>query len=267
MKKYKMDLNQLEQNIISKKTFLCLGLDTDINKIPKHLLNSQDPVFDFNKSLVDRLSSKIVAVKINTAFYESRGKDGWSSLEKSIDYIKTNHPDLFTISDAKRADIGNTSAMYAKAFFEKMHFDSITLSPYMGQDSVTEFLKFDDKFAILLALTSNLGANDFQIPNDLFLDVISKSQKWNNSQKLMYVVGATKAEYLQKIRDIAKENFLLIPGIGKQGGNLQQTIKHSTKYNKRILINVSRAIIYASNDVKYLDAAEKVVDDFNLKSF
>ena len=262
-----MDLNQLEQNIISKKTFLCLGLDTDIDKIPKHLLNSQDPVFDFNKSLVDRLSSKIVAVKINTAFYESRGKDGWSSLEKSIDYIKTNHPDLFTISDAKRADIGNTSAMYAKAFFEKMHFDSITLSPYMGQDSVTEFLKFDDKFAILLALTSNLGADDFQIPNDLFLDVISKSQKWNNSQKLMYVVGATKSDYLLKIREIVKDNFLLIPGIGTQGGNLQKTIKNSTKYNKRILINVSRAIIYANNDFKYLDAAEKVVDDFNLKSF
>jgi len=267
MKKYKMNFIQLEQNIISKKTFLCLGLDTDIDKIPNHLLNSQDPVFDFNKSLVDRLSSKIVAVKINTAFYESRGKDGWSSLEKSIDYIKSNHPDLFTIADAKRADIGNTSEMYAKAFFENMNFDSITLSPYMGEDSVTEFLKYDDKYAILLALTSNHGANDFQLPNDLFLDVISKSQKWNNSQKLMYVVGATKSDYLEKIRDITKDNFLLIPGIGTQGGNLQQTIANSTKHNKRILINISRSIIYASNDVNYLDSAEKVVDDFNLKSF
>ena len=157
--------------------------------------------------------------------------------------------------------------MYAKAFFEKMQFDSITLSPYMGQDSVTEFLKYDDKYAIILALTSNQGANDFQIPNDLFLDVISKSQKWNNSQKLMYVVGATKSDYLLKIREIVKDNFLLIPGIGAQGGNLQQTIKNSTKYNKRILINVSRTIIYANNDINYLDSAEMVVDDFNLKTF
>ena len=266
MKKYKMDLNQLEQNIISKKTFLCLGLDTDIDKIPKHLLNSQDPAFDFNKSLVDRLSSKIVAVKINTAFYESRGKDGWSSLEKSIDYIKSNHPHLFTIADAKRADIGNTSSMYAKAFFEKMNFDSITLSPYMGQDSVTEFLKYEDKYAILLALTSNEGSNDFQIPNDLYLNVVLKSQSWDNSNKIMYVVGATKSDYLKKIRDIAKDNFLLIPGIGAQGGDFEQTIANSTISSKRILINISRAIIYASNDKNYLDSAEKVVDDFNFRS-
>ena len=263
MKKYKMDLIQLEQNIISKKTFLCLGLDTDIDKIPKHLLNSQDPVFDFNKSLVDRLSSKIVAVKINTAFYESRGKDGWSSLEKSIDYIKSNHPDLFTIADAKRADIGNTSEMYAKAFFEKMNFDSITLSPYMGEDSVKEFLKYDDKYAILLALTSNDGANDFQLPNALYLDVISKSQKWNNSQKLMYVVGATKDDYFEKIRALIPESFLLIPGVGSQGGDINKVVKNLTKTSKNILINVSRAIIYASNSKEYLDEAEKSVDYFN----
>ncbi len=167
-----MNLNQLEENIISKKTFLCLGLDTDIEKIPQHLLAQDDPVFQFNKLLVDRLSNKIAAVKINTAFYEARGVDGWNSLEKTIKYIGDNHPDLFTIADAKRADIGNTSKMYAKAFFEKMPFHSITLSPYMGHDSVTEFLNYENKYAILLALTSNDGAVDFQLQNDLYLSVV-----------------------------------------------------------------------------------------------
>ena len=188
-----MNLNKLEQNIISKKTFLCLGLDTDIDKIPKHLLSYDDPVFEFNKSMVDKLSKKIAAVKINTAFYEARGTDGWNSLGKTIKHIKEYHPDLFTIADAKRADIGNTSKMYARAFFEKMQFDSITLSPYMGHDSVTEFLNYENKYAILLALTSNDGAVDFQLKNELYLSVVSESQKWKNSDRIMYVVGATKS--------------------------------------------------------------------------
>jgi len=257
--KYKL----LENNIKSKNSFLCLGLDTDINKIPKHFLSYDDPVFDFNKAMVDRLHQKVVAVKINTAFYEARGKEGWISLERTIDYINKNYPDLFTIADAKRADIGNTSKMYAKAFFEKMQFDSITLSPYMGYDSVTEFLNYKDKNVILLSLTSNQGANDFQLKNNLYLNVVSESQKWDNSERIMYVVGATKSDYLTKIREIAPESFLLIPGVGSQGGDFENVILNSTKKNNRILINISRAIIYASNDKDFLNSAEKVVDDYN----
>jgi orotidine-5'-phosphate decarboxylase len=257
--KYKL----LENNIKSKNSFLCLGLDTDINKIPKHFLSYDDPVFDFNKAMVDRLNEKVVAVKINTAFYEARGKDGWISLERTINYINKNYPDLFTIADAKRADIGNTSKMYAKAFFEKMQFDSITLSPYMGYDSVTEFLNYKDKNVILLSLTSNQGAKDFQLKNNLYLNVLSESQKWDNSDRIMYVVGATKSDYLTKIRQIAPESFLLIPGIGSQGGDFENVILNSTKKNNRILINISRAIIYASNDKDFLNSAEKVVDDYN----
>ena len=257
--KYKL----LENNIKSKNSFLCLGLDTDINKIPKHFLSYDDPVFDFNKAMVDRLHQKVVAVKINTAFYEARGKDGWISLERTINYLNKNYPDLFTIADAKRADIGNTSKMYAKAFFEKMQFDSITLSPYMGYDSVTEFLNYKDKNVILLSLTSNQGAKDFQLKNNLYLNVVSESQKWDNSDRIMYVVGATKSDYLTKIREISPESFLLIPGVGSQGGDFENVILNSTKKNNRILINISRAIIYASNDKDFLNSAEKVVDDYN----
>ena len=257
--KYKL----LENNIKSKNSFLCLGLDTDINKIPKHFLSYDDPVFDFNKAMVNRLHQKVVAVKINTAFYEARGKDGWISLERTINYINKNYPDLFTIADAKRADIGNTSKMYAKAFFDKMQFDSITLSPYMGYDSVTEFLNYKDKNVILLSLTSNQGAKDFQLKNNLYLNVVSESQKWDNSDRIMYVVGATKSDYLTKIREIAPESFLLIPGVGSQGGDFENVILNSTKKNNRILINISRAIIYASNDKDFLNSAEKVVDDYN----
>ena len=261
-----MNLNQLEENIISKKTFLCLGLDTDIDKIPKHLLAKDDPVFQFNKLLVDRLSNKIAAVKINTAFYEARGVDGWNSLEKTIKYIRENHPDLFTIADAKRADIGNTSKMYAKAFFEKMPFHSITLSPYMGHDSVTEFLNYENKYAILLALTSNDGAVDFQLQNDLYLSVVSESQKWQNADRIMYVVGATKSDFLLKIRKICEKSFLLIPGVGSQGGDFENVILNSTQKNKRILVNISRAIIYAGNDENFLDSSEKVVDHYNSRT-
>ncbi len=261
-----MNLNKLEQNIISKKTFLCLGLDTDIDKIPKHLLSYDDPVFEFNKSMVDKLSKKIAAVKINTAFYEARGTDGWNSLGKTIKHIKEYHPDLFTIADAKRADIGNTSKMYARAFFEKMQFDSITLSPYMGHDSVTEFLNYKNKYAILLALTSNDGAVDFQLKNELYLSVVSESQKWKNSDRIMYVVGATKSDHLLKIRTLSEKSFLLIPGVGSQGGDFENVILNSTQKNKRILINISRAIIYAGNDENFLDYSEKVVDYYNSRT-
>lgn len=258
-----MKLSQLINNIKQKKTYLCLGLDTDIDKIPKHLLKYNDPVYEFNKSLLNRLHSKIIAVKINTAFYESRGTKGWSSLEKTINYININYPELFTIADAKRADIGNTSNMYAKAFFKKMNFDSITISPYMGEDSVNEFLKYKNKYVILLALTSNKGANDFQLENNLFLNVINKSKKWENSNKLMYVVGATKTTHYKKIRDIVPNSFLLIPGVGSQGGKIRDVINHSTSTSNNIIINISRAIIYSSSGADYIDKAEEVVDKYN----
>ena len=258
-----MKLSQLINNIKQKKTYLCLGLDTDIDKIPKHLLRYNDPVYEFNKSLINRLHSKIIAVKINTAFYESRGTKGWSSLEKTINYINSNHPELFTIADAKRADIGNTSNMYAKAFFKKMNFDSITISPYMGEDSVNEFLKYKNKYVILLALTSNKGAKDFQLENNLFLDVLNKSKKWRNSNKLMYVVGATKTTHYKKIRSIVPNSFLLIPGVGSQGGAIRDVINHSTSTSNNIIINISRAIIYSSSGADYIDKAEEVVDKYN----
>lgn len=258
-----MELSQLINNIKQKKTYLCLGLDTDIDKIPKHLLKHSDPVYEFNKSLLDRLHSKIIAVKINTAFYESTGSKGWLSLEKIINYININYPELFTIADAKRADIGNTSNMYAKAFFKKMNFDSITISPYMGEDSVNEFLKYKNKYAILLALTSNKGAKDFQLKNDLFLDVINLSKEWENSNKLMYVVGATKTTHYKKIRDIVPNSFLLIPGVGSQGGEIKDVINQSTSTSNNIIINISRAIIYSSSGTDYIDKAEEVVDKYN----
>jgi len=258
-----MRLSELQKNIELKKTYLCLGLDTDIEKLPAHLNKYTDPVFEFNKSLIDRLHNKIVAIKINTAFYESNGTEGWSSMTKTIDYINDNYHDIFTIADAKRADIGNTSNMYAKAFFEKLNFDSITISPYMGYDSVNQFLKYEDKYVILLALTSNEGSSDFQIPNDLYLNVIAKSQNWEESSKLMYVVGATKDDYFQKIRALIPDSFLLIPGVGSQGGDINKVVKNLTKTSKNILINVSRAIIYASDSRDYLDKAEKSVDYLN----
>ncbi len=258
-----MKLSELQKNIELKKTYLCLGLDTDIEKLPSHLNKYPDPVFEFNKSLIDRLHNKIVAIKINTAFYESNGIEGWSSMTKTIDYINDNFPYIFTIADAKRADIGNTSNMYAKAFFEKLNFDSITISPYMGNDSVNQFLKYEDKYVILLALTSNEGSSDFQIPNDLYLNVIAKSQNWEESSKLMYVVGATKDDYFQKIRALIPDSFLLIPGVGSQGGDINKVVKNLTKTSKNILINVSRAIIYASNSTDYLDKAEESVDYLN----
>lgn len=258
-----MRLSELQKNIELKKTYLCLGLDTDIEKLPAHLNKYPDPVFEFNKSLIDRLYNKIVAIKINTAFYESNGAEGWLSMTKTIDYINDNYPDIFTIADAKRADIGNTSNMYAKAFFEKLNFDSITISPYMGNDSVNQFLKYEDKYVILLALTSNEGSSDFQIPNELYLNVIAKSQKWEESSKLMYVVGATKDDYFQKIRALIPDSFLLIPGVGSQGGDINKVVKNLTKTSKNILINVSRAIIYASDSRDYLDKAEKSVDYLN----
>ena len=251
-----MKTSFLRDQIVLKKSFLCLGLDSDLDKIPKHLLNESDPIFTFNKILLDSLNKLIVAVKINTAFYEAYGHKGWKTLERTIKYINKNYPDLFTIADAKRGDIGNTSDKYAKAFFSNMDFDSVTVSPYMGNDSVEPFLAYNNKHTILLALTSNKGSNDFQISsnqeNNLFKKVFKISKQWKNSNNLMYVVGATKASFLKDIRSIVPNSFLLIPGIGAQGGDLKETFKNGANKDVGLLVNSSRSIIYAGDGEDFI---------------
>lgn len=251
-----MKTSFLRDQIVLKKSFLCLGLDSDLDKIPKHLLNESDPIFTFNKILLDSLNKLIVAVKINTAFYEAYGHKGWKTLERTIKYINKNYPDLFTIADAKRGDIGNTSDKYAKAFFSNMDFDSVTVSPYMGNDSVEPFLAYNNKHTILLALTSNKGSNDFQISsnqeNNLFKKVLKISKQWKNSNNLMYVVGATKALFLKDIRSIVPNSFLLIPGIGAQGGDLKETFKNGANKDIGLLVNSSRSIIYAGDGEDFI---------------
>lgn len=252
-----MKKEDLLNQIKSKKSFLCIGLDTDIKKIPKFLLDSDDPIFNFNKKIIDATNKYCIAYKPNIAFYESQGLKGWEALEKTIDYINTNYPEIFTIADAKRGDIGNTSSMYAKAYFETLNFDSITISPYMGKDSVEPFLEYKNKHTILLALTSNIGAFDFQTKNvgknsnQLYEEVIKTSTSWKNADQLMYVIGATKATYLKKIRKIIPNNFLLIPGIGAQGGNLNDVCDNGMNQEVGLLINSSRSIIYASNETNF----------------
>ncbi|MBX2827725.1 MAG: orotidine-5'-phosphate decarboxylase, partial [Flavobacteriaceae bacterium] len=242
-----------------KKSFLCVGLDVDLSKIPSHLLEEEDPIFEFNKAIIDATHDLAVAYKPNTAFYEAYGLKGWKSLDKTIKYINTHHPEVFTIADAKRGDIGNTSKMYAKAFFEDLAFDSVTVAPYMGKDSVEPFLEFTDKHTILLALTSNKGAFDFQTKNtegkELYKQVLEISKSWENSQNLMYVVGATKAAFLADIRKIIPESFLLVPGVGAQGGNLQEVCKYGMNAGIGLLINSSRGIIYSSQGTDFAQAA------------
>ena len=248
-----MKRKDLISQIKRKKSFLCIGLDTDINKIPKFLLDLEDPIFEFNKKIIDATNSYCVAYKPNIAFYESQGLNGWKALEKTIKYINSNFPEIFTIADAKRGDIGNTSSMYAKAYFDTLNFDSITISPYMGKDSVEPFLDYKNKHTILLALTSNLGAFDFQTKNvdktshQFYYEVIKTSTNWKNSSQLMYVIGATKASYLKEIRNIIPNNFLLIPGIGAQGGDLKDVCKNGMNNDVGLLVNSSRSIIYASS--------------------
>ncbi|MGB0403754.1 MAG: orotidine-5'-phosphate decarboxylase [Salibacteraceae bacterium] len=244
---------ELIQEIKTKESFLCVGLDSDLNKIPSHLLELEDPIFEFNKQIIDNTKDFCVAYKPNIAFYESMGLKGWESLRKTLDYIPDN---CFTIADAKRGDIGNTASMYAKAFFDKkssgMEFDSITIAPYMGADSVTPFLQFDGKWGILLALTSNPGSNDFQQIESangqlLFEEVLTTSQNWGSAEQLMYVVGATRGEDIGKVRALAKEHFFLVPGVGAQGGSLDDVVKFGMNSDCGLLINSSRGIIYASN--------------------
>lgn len=269
MRLFFMTTNALINQIKTKKSFLCIGLDVDIQKIPEHLLNEDDPIFSFNKAIIDATHHLCVAYKPNTAFYEAYGLKGWKALEKTMRYLNDTYPEIFTIADAKRGDIGNTSSMYAKAFFEDLGFDSVTVAPYMGSDSVEPFLAFKDKHTILLALTSNEGAFNFQTKitegKELYKQVLEISKSWKHSENLMYVVGATKAEYLQDIRSIIPNSFLLVPGVGAQGGNLKDVCKYGITRNIGLLINSSRGIIYASNQKDFAKAAAANAKDIQLQ--
>tara|TARA_R110002074_G_scaffold14149_7_gene49433 strand:+ start:222 stop:1034 length:813 start_codon:yes stop_codon:yes gene_type:complete len=264
-----MTTAEIVTQIHKKKSFLCIGLDVDLNKIPDFLLEKEDPIFEFNKAIIDATHHLCVAYKPNTAFYEAYGIKGWKSLEKTINYINKNHPEIFTIADAKRGDIGNTSTMYAKAFFDDLSFDSVTVAPYMGKDSVEPFLAFENKHTILLALTSNAGAFDFQTKEidgkEVYKHVLETSKSWENANNLMYVVGATKAEYLADIRNIIPDSFLLVPGVGAQGGNLQEVCKYGMNNQVGLLINSSRGIIYASKDADFAKAAAKKAEELQVQ--
>jgi orotidine-5'-phosphate decarboxylase len=261
-----MNYIQLFNLIKNKRSFLCVGLDSDIEKIPSSLMKYDDPVFEFNKRIIDATVNFTVAYKPNLAFYESRGVDGLKSLQKTIDYLNGFGDDVFTIADAKRGDIGNTSKQYAKAFFEVFDFDAITVAPYMGQDSVSPFLEFENKWVILLALTSNQGAADFQYFEDknskkLFQEVLYKSQEWSTKENMMYVVGATKAEALTGIRKVVPEHFLLVPGVGAQGGSLEEVARYGMTDKCGLLVNSSRGIIFASNEEDFAEkAGEKALE-------
>ncbi len=258
-----MTREELFENIKRKQSFLCVGLDTDITKIPEHLFEEEDAMFRFNKAIIDATAPYCVAYKPNLAFYESLGLEGWDVLDRTVEYIRTNYPDQFIIADAKRGDIGNTSTMYARTFFGNMDFDTVTVAPYMGEDSVTPFLSYPGKFVTLLALTSNKGAFDFQLIEDkedgkrLFEKVLETSKKWGNADQLMYVVGATKAEMLSDIRAIVPDNFLLVPGVGAQGGSLQAVAQYGMNEQCGLLVNSSRAIIYADKSEEFAAAAGK----------
>ena len=254
-----MTTDFLVGQIRKKESFLCIGLDTDLDKVPKHLLQEEDPIFAFNKAIIDATHHLCVAYKPNTAFYEAYGIKGWQALEKTINYLNSNYPEIFTIADAKRGDIGNTSTRYAKAFFEDLGFDSVTIAPYMGRDSVEPFLAFKDKHTILLALTSNMGAFDFQTKTiegkELYKQVLEISKTYENSENLMYVVGATKATFLTEIRNIIPDSFLLVPGVGAQGGSLAEVCKYGMSDNVGLLVNSSRGIIYASDQENFAQAS------------
>ncbi|MFV0289595.1 MAG: orotidine-5'-phosphate decarboxylase [Mangrovibacterium sp.] len=258
-----MNSQELFEQIKEKRSFLCVGLDTDIKKIPQHLLKEEDPIFAFNKAIIDATQDLCVAYKPNLAFYESLGVQGWISLDKTVKYIRAHYPEQFIIADAKRGDIGNTSSMYARAFFENMDFDSVTVAPYMGEDSVKPFMEYKNKWVILLALTSNKGAFDFQFKKDvetgdqLFETVLKTSQTWGTEDNLMYVVGATKAENLEGIRDIVPNHFLLVPGVGAQGGSLEEVAKYGMNDQCGLLVNSSRGIIYASSDENFAEVARQ----------
>jgi len=262
-----MNYRDIYNKIVKKNSFLCVGLDTDVNKIPEFLLKEDDPVFEFNKRIIDATQQFTVAYKPNTAFYEALGAKGWGSLQKTAEYVKKNYPGIFLIADCKRGDIGNTCKMYAKTFFEQMPFDAVTLSPYMGRDSVTPFLEYPDKWAIILALTSNPSASDFQIIQEketdeyLFEKTLKYGQLWGDENRIMFVAGATQAYKFQQIRKIAKDNFLLVPGVGAQGGSLEDVATFGMNESCGLLVNSSRGIIYASNGEDFAEkAGEKAAE-------
>jgi orotidine-5'-phosphate decarboxylase len=250
-----MNYEKLFETIVRKHSFLCVGLDSEMEKIPSFLQKRRDPIFEFNKRIIDATHEFTVAYKPNVAFYESSGAKGWTSLDSTVRYIKDNHPDIFVIADAKRGDIGNTSKMYAKAFLENMPFDAVTVAPYMGEDSVTPFLLYDEKWVVLLALTSNKGADDFQYHDEdgikLFERVLSVSQKWGSINNMMYVVGATHADMLKSIRKLVPDHFLLIPGVGAQGGSLEEVSKYGFNSKCGLLVNSSRGIIFADSSANF----------------
>ena len=251
---------ELVENIKRKGSFLCVGLDTDIKKIPSFLASEEDAIFKFNKAIIDATAPYCVAYKPNLAFYESLGVEGWIALEKTVKYLKENYPDQFIIADAKRGDIGNTSQLYARSFFEHLDVDAVTVAPYMGEDSVTPFLGYEGKWVILLALTSNKGSHDFQLIEDkdgkrLFEQVIETSQRWASTDEMMYVVGATQGEMFKDIRAVAPESFLLVPGVGAQGGSLQDVARYGMIGDCGLLVNSSRGIIYASKEEDFAEAA------------
>ena len=257
-----MNKQQLFENIKRKQSFLCVGLDTDIKKIPGHLLKEEDPIFAFNKAIIDATAPYCIAYKPNLAFYESMGVKGWIAFEKTVEYIKKNYPDQFIIADAKRGDIGNTSAMYARTFFEELDIDAVTVAPYMGEDSVTPFLTYEKKWVILLALNSNKGSHDFQLTEDkegerLFEKVLRKSQEWADDQNMMYVVGATQGKMFEDIRKIVPNHFLLVPGIGAQGGSLEEVCRYGMTPECGLIVNSSRAIIYADKSETFAETAGK----------
>ena len=258
-----MDKQQLIHQIRTKRTFLCVGLDTDLRKIPQHLLSDEDPIFAFNKAIVDATAPYCVAYKPNLAFYESAGLKGWEAFEKTVRYIKQQYPEHFIIADAKRGDIGNTSAMYARTFFEELDIDSLTVAPYMGEDSVKPFLQYPGKWVIVLALTSNPGSHDFQLVADaegmpLFERVLRRSGEWADDRQMMYVVGATQGKMFERIREIVPNHFLLVPGVGAQGGSLEEVCRYGMTDCCGLLVNSSRGIIYADSTVNFADvAAEK----------
>ena len=254
-----MNKEQLISQIKLKRSFLCIGLDTDIDKIPKHLLSFEDPIFEFNKQIIDATKDLCIAYKPNIAFYESLGVNGLNSLKRTLEYIPS---DIFTIADAKRGDIGNTSQMYAKAFYQNMNFDSVTIAPYMGKDSVIPFLEFKDKWAIILALTSNVGSNDFQRSKlsdnyELFEKVLNVSKEWGNDKNIMYVVGATRSEKLSEVRKIIPNHFLLVPGVGTQGGSLDDVARYGMNEDCGLLVNSSRGIIYAGDGINFAEQARE----------
>ncbi len=269
-----MNKQELFENIKRKKSFLCVGLDTDIKKIPEHLLQEEDPIFAFNRAIIEETNPYCIAYKPNLAFYESMGVKGWIAFEKTVNYIKKNYPDQFIIADAKRGDIGNTSAMYARTFFEELDIDSVTVAPYMGEDSITPFLTYAGKWVILLALTSNKGSHDFQLMEDqtgerLFEKVLKTSQNWGNDENMMYVVGATQGRMFEDIRKRVPNHFLLVPGIGAQGGSLEEVCKYGMNRMCGLIVNSSRAIIYADKSKNFAriaaEEARKVQEQMALQ--